>query len=407
MDSSWENVRKALTDLVARKDASIFQNLETFEQAIRKIGNWPLSPEIAALRAGLQQRLPWELQKASAGQVPAKNMTALAANLAKQHNMNEQLAVWAVESWAIALNLKYEKFTLAPAPAVAPTPAPASAVNSATPTATTSQTVVSQAPADFSVSGARVGVVFGLSEGGLIKVFKSWSKPAPSNETAGMVYTPIKVEEQTAKPLFAAAPKPKTPVAKAPAKTTTAAAPVQAVKPAAVAPNLHAAQPQVKTTVAPPPIKAQTPAVQPGMVRPVSPPPVQAPAAPRVYNGSAEELFAQAQSLMPGFGSRVNMGEALELLTQSAKMGYVPARRKIGEIYLKGLGVKTDCSIAAGWFRQAADAGDAQAQFHLGSLYQCGMGVEFNLTQAQEWLSRAANQGHQEARDLLNQMLQA
>lgn len=403
MDSSWENVRKALTDLVARKDASIFQNLETFEQAIRKIGNWPLSPEIAALRAGLQQRLPWELQKASAGQVPGKTMATLASNLARQHNINEPLAAWAVESWAIALNLKYEKFTLAPAPAMSPTPAAVATSPATTPV----QPVISQAPADFSVSGARVGVVFGISENGLIKVFKSWSKPAAANETAGMVYTPIKVEEHTAKPLFAAAPKPRTPTVKPPAKTTAAASPVQGPKPAAVVPHAHVAQPQIKTTVAPPPVKAQTPAGQPGMVRPVSPPPPQAPAAPRVFNGSAEELFAQAQSLMPGFGSRVNMGEALELLAQAAKMGYVPARRKIGEIYLKGLGVKTDCSIAAGWFRQAADAGDAQAQFHLGSLYQCGMGVEFNLAQAKEWLSRAANQGHQEARDLLNQMLQA
>lgn len=398
VDNSREAVKRALIDLVARKDASVFQNLDTFEQSMRKIGNWPLLPEIAALRAGLQQRLPWELQKAAVGTVPAKAMAAMAAGIEQNHKIDASLALWSVTSWATALNLKFE--VPAPEPA-APTPQTASPASpSSAPVASNVPPASTVAEGDFSCPATRAGVVFGLAENGQIKVFKSWASPAPASETSGMAYTPVKIEERTATKLFTAAPKPKT-------KPT---APRPAVQKAPEQKPPEPPKKQASPTVPPAPSVAAKPSVP--TPKPVMQPtqaPVSAPAnqPPRVLNGSAEELFALGQSLMPGFSNRVNMAEALEYLSQSAKMGYIPAKRLIGEIHLKGLGVKTDCAVAAAWFQQAAAAGDAQAQFHLGTLYQCGMGVEFNIPMAQEWLSKAANQGHKEAREQLNQMLQA
>lgn len=422
MDSSKENVRKALIDLVARKDANIFQNLDVFENALRKIGDWPANYEIMALRFGLQQRLPWELQKAAAGIISAKTVNTLATNLARQHNIDELTALWAVESWAISLNLKFEATVQTPPVAVsaaqqaAPQAVQQPGNNSVAPTHSKPPTK-NPAANDFSTASTRFGVVFGVSDNGQVKVFKSWSDPVSPQESAGMTYTPVKIEERAVRPLFAAAPLPRAarPAAakkvvslpsQSPATANQTTPKQMPVSPQKANPPQHQAQPQQPIRPQQPPAPQQPLRPQQQVAKP-APKPATPPAAPRVFNGSAEELFMAGQALTPGFSSRVNMAEALELFNQSAKMGYVPAKRKIGEIYLKGLGVKTDCIIAASWFKQAADAGDAQAQFQLGSLYQCGMGVEFNLAAAQEWLRRAAQQGHNEARELLNQMLQA
>ena len=374
MDTLRENIRKALCELVGRKDAAIFQSADTFEKMLQKIGNWQQLPEILALKTGLQERVPWELQKGSSGPVSRSLINSLASIIGRKHQIEPSLAVWAIESWAISLGLKIEpelaKPPVKPTAVSAPIKAPLSAV---------------AGQADFSAdTQARAGIIFGTDASGLIRVFKAWWQPAPESETAGLVAVQVK-NEKTGGALFAAAPpRKKTATISLPPKTTSHVQSSAKIVPAA------------KPVAAP---------ARPVSVKPAAAPPVSQ--APVVYTGSADELCAQAQALLPGFGTRVNIPEALQILQQAVKLGSVSARRMIGEIYHKGLGVKQDFRIASVWFKQAADSGDAASQFYLGTLYQCGMGVEFDLARARAWLQKAAGQGHKEAQVLLNEISQA
>ncbi len=397
--SSRESLSKALAGLVARKDAKIFQNLDVFEKAICEIGNCEATPEVVALKAGLQHRTPWELQKAAAGIVSSRVILNLTENIHKQNGIDPDLALWAIESWATALNIQFEPQphveTRQPSPPAMPS-APAAA-----PAPTTApKAVAADASPAFATGNTRMGIIYGVTESQMIKVFKSWWKSPPDSELSGMACTPVKIEKAKAIPLFSAATKPVKKEKKAPITGKTSfniTSPVQMQK--------ETQPPSAQPAPAAKPHSPQPPRPAPAAAHPRKAPPAPA-APPRVYTGSAEDLYAQARSLMPGHGTRVDMAEALGMFNQAARMGHVPSICKIGEIYLKGLGVKTDVVQAANWFRKAADAGDAQAQFHLGTLYQCGMGVEFNLGLAQEWLSKAANNGHPEAREILNQLLQ-
>lgn len=373
MDTLREKISSALCELVGRKDAAVFQSADNFEKMLQKIGNWPQLPEILALKAGLQERAPWELQKGSSGPVSRSVINSLATNIGRKHQISPALAVWAIESWAFSLGLKIEPEVIKPdvTASSAAKPAIAKPLND--------QFGKEIAGNTSGVENARIGIIFGTDASGLIRVFKSWWQPASPAETAGLAATPVKVEKAVGCGLFTAAPRAK--------KKQASRQPVLPVKPVLV----HAADNVAKQST-----------TMPGQVAApnVSTKPV-------VYTGSAEELCAQAQALLPGYGSRVNVQEALEILQQAVKLGSVTARRRIGELYHKGLGVKQDFKMAANWFRLAADSGDVASQFYLGTLYQCGMGVEFNLTIARSWLQKAADQGHVEAKALLIEMLQA
>ena len=370
MDTSRERVLQALCELVRLKDASVFQNADIFESRLKKMVDSDHLPEIAALKAGLRERIPWELQKGSSGPVATALINSLAANISRKHEVTPEIAVWAVRSWAVSLNLSIEEGRVdQPAKPAEKGAVPATGV---------SAPVVTAWPAN---DKNRVGIIFGIDAQGLVTVFKSWWRPAPEHESAALAAVTVK-REKTAVALFAAASAPRK---EKRIPVTAAASQSQPVKPVVASPEPVA-------------VRKTLPEVPP---RPEPKP------EPLVFTGTAEELCARAKSLLPGYGTRVDAPAALQMLQQAAKLGSVPARRMIGEIYHKGLGVKQDFATAANWFKLAAESGDAHAQFYLGTLYQCGMGVEFNLPRAQVWLQKAAEQGHKEAKTLLNEILQA
>ncbi|MDD3148492.1 MAG: hypothetical protein PHD82_14460 [Candidatus Riflebacteria bacterium] len=406
-----ERILKALCELVGRKDAAVFQSADNFERLLQKIGGWKQLPEISALKAGLQERIPWELQKGAVGPVSRTLVNSLAGNLGRKRQLSAELAVWAVESWAISLGLKVDAEPLRPsAPSSSASPAGANQVESA------GAQAVNADAWDVNAKN-RAGIIFGTDAQGVIKVFRAWWVPAPVSETAGMAAVAVKAEKPASTGFFLAAPvarrKSSLPgQAKLPADV--ASRPGQSPEssqPSPVSNGVYVGEKAIKPASAQAKSKlepvggaaskavAAKPSVQ--VKQPVPP------AAPVVLTGSAEELCAQAKSLLPGYGTRVDIAAALQMLQQAAKLGSIPARRMIGEIYHKGLGVKQDFATAANWFKLAAESGDAHAQFYLGTLYQCGMGVEFNLARAQDWLQKAANQGHKEAKTLLNEILQA
>ena len=413
MSYSRDQIRKALLELVARRDPTVFQNPENFEKQLQLIGNWPSLPEISALKAGLQERFPWELQKDPNRVVSEKNVEILASSLVKRHQIESSVAIWAVETWGLSLGLKVLLPDQANKPETTPTASDsetktskfiAPTANSAptAPKPPSPQTPASQdqqaqpsrpAPAfkEPDTSSTRLGVIFGTDDSGLIRVYKSWFDNAPDQEANGLIASTIKVEGQKIQPLFTPAPRPGAKQARKPARIPSPAKPPD--------------NPQMIKQVAEQPVQkpeadseATTKASSSAMPHAPSQPP---------ETTEGDKLLAKANSLLPGGAGRLDVREALNLLQIAVKKGSLLARRRFGEIYLKGIGVNSNIANAASWFKTAAEKGDAESQFQLGSLYQCGVGVEQNLEMAQLWLQRAAEQGHKGASELLQQILQA
>ncbi|MEW6713250.1 MAG: hypothetical protein AB1403_25745, partial [Candidatus Riflebacteria bacterium] len=190
-----ETIRKALLELVARRDPTVFQNADVFQKQLQQIGQWPDLPEISALKSGLIERFPWELQKDPDRIVNEKSVVTLAGLLAKKHHVETETALWAVETWGVSLGLKVMMPAEKPKEVTVNTPAP-------------KNTPAFDGP-DF--SNTRLGVIFGTDEAGLIRVYKSWFGNAPLNETAGLTATTVKIENPKSVPLFTAAPKPRQP----------------------------------------------------------------------------------------------------------------------------------------------------------------------------------------------------
>jgi len=72
-----------------------------------------------------------------------------------------------------------------------------------------------------------------------------------------------------------------------------------------------------------------------------------------------------------------------------AKYGDAAAQTNIGEMYLRGEGVKKDRDLAIYWFRRAADHDFAEAQYRLG---RANLG--YDNEEAARWFKEAVKQGH-------------
>ncbi len=93
------------------------------------------------------------------------------------------------------------------------------------------------------------------------------------------------------------------------------------------------------------------------------------------------------------------------LTQQAAAQGNARAQYRLGNMYVKGVGVPKDFAEAMAWFRQAAIQNHAGAQLKLGMLLllKCMVakeGVEGALEESQKWLYRAEAQGLPEAVNL-------
>jgi uncharacterized protein len=75
-----------------------------------------------------------------------------------------------------------------------------------------------------------------------------------------------------------------------------------------------------------------------------------------------------------------------------AEKGDLRAQVGLGELYLRGDGVKEDPRAAADWFKRAADKGFAEAQYALGVLTRDGNGVRKDLRAGAELFLKASLQ---------------
>ncbi len=92
-------------------------------------------------------------------------------------------------------------------------------------------------------------------------------------------------------------------------------------------------------------------------------------------------------------GVKTDVAKAQALLEKSAAQGFVPAERRLGQLYLRGDATLQDFGKAQSWLHKAATSGDARAQEQLGHIYALGLGVPRDRAQAYGWYENAALHG--------------
>ena len=83
-----------------------------------------------------------------------------------------------------------------------------------------------------------------------------------------------------------------------------------------------------------------------------------------------------------------------ESTQKQADQGDAAAQNLLGELYLKGQGVRQDSKAAAEWFRKSADQDHPPAEFNVGTLYEAGQGVPVDYARAVEWYQKSAEHGN-------------
>jgi uncharacterized protein len=102
--------------------------------------------------------------------------------------------------------------------------------------------------------------------------------------------------------------------------------------------------------------------------------------------------------------SRRDYPAALKAFKSLAEQGDVAAQINLGNLFMKGLGVKQNYAEAQRWFRNAAEQNERMAQTKLGILYFYGLGVERDPAEAGRWFQKAAEQGEPSAQAILGSL---
>ncbi|MGH8616541.1 MAG: tetratricopeptide repeat protein [Burkholderiales bacterium] len=88
---------------------------------------------------------------------------------------------------------------------------------------------------------------------------------------------------------------------------------------------------------------------------------------------------------------RGDYSSAMRIWRNLADKGDSYSQYAIGDMYLKGKGVKQDPSQAQYWLHRAASAGVVDAQVSLGAMYMRGLGIPVNEKEGLRWTLAAAN----------------
>jgi TPR repeat protein len=87
----------------------------------------------------------------------------------------------------------------------------------------------------------------------------------------------------------------------------------------------------------------------------------------------------------------------------SAEQGDEIAKNNLGLLYLNGLGVKENYTLAFYWFQKSAEEKYAEAQGNLGLMYLFGLGVPESKKDAASWIDLARKAGHAASEEYWNE----
>jgi TPR repeat protein len=104
-------------------------------------------------------------------------------------------------------------------------------------------------------------------------------------------------------------------------------------------------------------------------------------------------LYGWSQAKPPDADDLRLTPERFATLRQRATEGEARAQLILGDMYLLGVMVPQDYSVAARWYAAAAAQNDVKAQLGLGYLYEHGKGVRKDYGQAFRYYREAAQGG--------------
>ncbi len=113
-------------------------------------------------------------------------------------------------------------------------------------------------------------------------------------------------------------------------------------------------------------------------------------------NGQSKDpknLYGRAINALSGAGPSRDFLGAIDLLKQSAQLGYTPAQTAYGYVLETGFHVAAFPRDAAEWYRQAAEKGDDTAAWLLGRMYLIGL-IPGGPQEREKWLRAAADAGN-------------
>ncbi|MFZ2956957.1 MAG: tetratricopeptide repeat protein [Candidatus Ozemobacteraceae bacterium] len=444
MSGEGAKIRKALVELVARKDPSVFQDVDAFDRAMRMQTGIQGAPEIEVLKAGLQERIPWELREKSTKQASQALLQYWAGEIARKYQCSEELAAWAMESWALAVGLTIEPASppdVSSASSLTPISPGTSGSTSGNATASASSVIsgasgASASPAspatgdlgtvmktdpsagigDAMIPTTRLGLIYGMDDRGCVRVFQVWWKPMPAGESSGTIAQSQPRTAAPPQPLTAAGPGGKT----------------------SLPPALKPGNPPYPTT-------GKSPAVSP-VSSSVSAPNSNGSAQGGITHGgtgvagtiAASGIAGTAGSVKsPGTAAKTATTAASTTLTTKATAGTaaaattgtgkpptyspstgpaLPAQRTFGskgeELYAQAVamlpapGVKPNVGGAVKLLQQAFSLGHLPAAHMIGRIFLEGIGVKEDPAGGVPWLRLAAERGVSEAQVQLGNLYQ-
>lgn len=86
-----------------------------------------------------------------------------------------------------------------------------------------------------------------------------------------------------------------------------------------------------------------------------------------------EELMTLASQYEHAIGYRRDYGRARQLYCAAARLGYMPAQKRLAWMYANGLGAPRDTDLAAAWVQVSANNGDLQARKFLAYVGEPGI----------------------------------
>jgi TPR repeat protein len=122
-----------------------------------------------------------------------------------------------------------------------------------------------------------------------------------------------------------------------------------------------------------------------------------------LYARAAEAGNAAAQynvAMMYANGEAVNVDyqQAVYWFRKSSAQNFAPAKHRLGELYLFGMGgLKRDRAMATGLFRHGAELGDTDAQMNYAMILAGAEGGALTRQEALTWMEKAQQGGHEAA----------
>jgi len=119
---------------------------------------------------------------------------------------------------------------------------------------------------------------------------------------------------------------------------------------------------------------------------------------PLAESGHALAQFGLYKLYAGGLGvEKPDEKKAYEWLLKAAEAGLPNAQYTMGDVLLRGKGVKQDQAAAVGWYEKASAQGHGEARFKLAALYYAGIGVPKNIPKSLALYRASAEAGHPEA----------